>query len=222
VTRLQSLDDRITAVEYEEAGRRQRIATPAVVNTLPITVVVRMMDPPPPEPVLAAARQLRFRHVALAVLCLDQPSISDAACLYFPDPTLPFSRAHEPRNRSPVMSPPGKTSLVVEFPCFEEDPVWTRDDTTLTGEVVQTLDRMGLIRRAKVGGATVTRLRNAYPVYSRHYPALAGAVLGHLGRFENLQTLGRGGGFFYGHVHDFISLGFQAATAASKALTAGA
>lgn len=35
----------------------------------------------------------------------------------------------------------------------------------------------------------------------------------HLRGFSNLATLGRGGGFFYGHGHDFITEGFATARA---------
>jgi hypothetical protein len=38
-----------------------------------------------------------------------------------------------------------------------------------------------------------------------------GVILDHLGRVPTLTTLGRGGSFFHGHVHDFIAAGFAAA-----------
>jgi protoporphyrinogen oxidase len=218
VVRVRSAGERIAAVEYEVGGRPRAVPTPAVVNTLPVTLLVRLLEPAPPPAVLAAARRLRFRQVVLVTLFLDQESVSDAACTYFPDPALEFTRAHEPRNRSREMSPPGKTSLVVEFPCFETDSVWTRDERLLTADLVRRLEDTGLIRATRVEASAVTRLRNAYPVYSRDYETLCEVVLGHVRSFENLQTLGRGGGFFYGHVHDFIAQGFAAAEAADKYL----
>jgi hypothetical protein len=48
---------------------------------------------------------------------------------------------------------------------------------------------------------------------SRDDRAASGAVLDHLRGFSNPATLGRGGGFFYGHVHDLITEGFATARA---------
>jgi protoporphyrinogen oxidase len=220
VTRVWTAGGRIAAVDCRSRGTLETLPTDAVVNTLPITLLVQMMDPSPPADVLAAAARLRFRDVLLVALFLDQESVSDAACTYFSDPRVSFSRAHEPRNRSREMAPPGKTSLVVEFPCFERDPIWTQDEGVLVDDLVRELARIGLIERGKVEASHVTRLRKAYPVYSKDYGRLSGIVLSYLASFENLQTIGRGGSFFYGHVHDFVSAGFAAANAIHSHLSA--
>jgi hypothetical protein len=43
-----------------------------------------------------------------------------------------------------------------------------------------------------------------------------GVILDHLGRVPTLTTLGRGGSFFHGHVHDFIAAGFAAAPVVAR------
>ena len=53
------------------------------------------------------------------------------------------------------------------------------------------------------------RLENAYPVYFKGYETISEIVLSYLNRFENLWTLGRGGSYFYGHLHDFVTDGFE-------------
>jgi protoporphyrinogen oxidase len=211
VTRVETKGTQVTRVRFERDGAEHALAPAGVVSTLPITLLARMLDPAPPGPVLEAAARLRFRDMVLVTLLLDQDSVSEAACTYFPDPSFEFSRAHEPRVRSRDMSPAGRTSLVVEFPCFEGDGIWTRDEGELVRGLVDRLDQVGLISRGRVAGSTVTRLRKAYPVYARDYREHSATVLRHLGRLGNLETIGRGGSFFYGHVHDFISAGAAAA-----------
>lgn len=201
--------DQVVSIAIKVSGQVYQLRPEAVINTLPISRVALMMDPPPPDEVINAAARLRFRNVVLVALFIDQESISDAAVTYFQDPKCDFTRAHEPRNRSSAMSPQGKTSLVVEFPCFQEDEVWSRDEDRLVGGLVAHLDRLGLIDESRVFAGEVHRLRDAYPVYSMEYKATSEMVLSHLFRFKNLWTLGRGGSFFYGHVHDFVSGGFS-------------
>ena len=71
--------------------------------------------------------------------------------------------------------------------------------------LVSSLHEMGLIDRSDVIDSDVHRLPDAYPVYFNGYDEVSGVVLNYLGKFENLWTLGRGGSYFYGHVHDFIT-----------------
>ncbi len=222
VVKLHHDGRRIRAVDYERDGRIETLDAAAYVNTLPITLVARMLDPAPPAEILAAASRLRFRDCVLVALFLDQESLSNAACTYFSDRALEFTRAHEPRNRSRLMSPPGKTSLVVEFPCFADQEIWSRDETKLAKGLVDTLAGFGLFEPSRVIASTVTRLRQAYPVYSLDYRQHSGVVLDYLRGFENLRTIGRGGSFFYGHVHDFVSAGFAAVAGLTPVLEGAA
>ena len=146
----------------------------------------------------------------------DQSSISDAAVTYFQDSEYEFSRVHEPRNRSINMSPEGKTSLVVEFPCFKEDEVWERDPDLLVRGLVQQLEEIGLIRGSSVFAYDIHRLENAYPVYFKEYGEVSDIVLSYLRRYEDLCTLGRGCSYFYGHLHDFVSDAFEIVNSVSR------
>ena len=198
-------DDRIVRVRINDGGTEYEIKPEVVINTLPITQVVQMLEPTPPQEVLDAVGKLRFRDVVLVILFLDVPSVSDAAVTYFQNAEYEFSRAHEPRNRSSAMSPEGKTSLVVEFPCFQSEEIWMREDSSLIEGLVSSLHEMGLIDRSAVIDADVHRLPDAYPVYFNGYGEVSEVVLNYLAKFGNLWSLGRGGSYFYGHVHDFIT-----------------
>ncbi|HEU0022457.1 MAG TPA: FAD-dependent oxidoreductase [Dehalococcoidia bacterium] len=213
---IETRGDQVVSVGVKADGQVRQIRPQTAINTLPISMVARMMDPPAPEEVLKAAARLRFRNVVLVTLFIDQESVSDAAATYFQNPKYNFTRAHEPRNRSRAMSPEGQTSLVVEFPCFPTDEIWDWDEDRLVDGLVQHLEAMGLLRESRVFASDVNRLDHAYPVYSRDYKAWSQAVLSHLRQFKNLWTLGRSGSFFYGHVHDFVTDAFGIARAVDR------
>lgn len=216
VVSIETRGDEIVSVGVMADGQVRQIKPETVINTLPITRFARMMDPQPPPEVLDAAARLQFRDVVLVALFIDQESVSDAAVTYFQNPQYDFTRAHEPRNRSRALSPPGQTSLVVEFPCFRGDTVWSRDEDRLVNGLVKRLDEMGLVKESRIFASEVSRLPDAYPVYSKDYKAASEVVLSHLRQFQNLWTLGRGGSFFYGHVHDFVTDGFSTAAAVDR------
>ena len=77
---------------------------------------------------------------------------------------------------------------------------------------------MGLINASRVSGYDTHRLENAYPVYFKGYETVSEIVLSYLRRFENFWTLGRGGSYFYGHLHDFVSDGFKVVNSVRNAV----
>lgn len=101
VTRIVHRDGRIRAIEV---GQQEIVHVDEVASTLPLTLLLKALDPPPDEHLLAEARRLKFRNVILVAVFLDRPSITTNATVYFPSPDMWFTRVYEPRNRSPLMA----------------------------------------------------------------------------------------------------------------------
>ncbi len=195
---------RITAVELIGG---QHIAVGSAVSTLPLDRFAQMMTPNLPKKIVELTKELRYRHVALVALFLDRPSVTRAATLYFPGPEFPFTRVYEPRNRSPLMSPKGKTSLVVEIPCQSEDDTWAMPDRQLVTLVSEPLVRAGLIEKHQIMGSAVHRMISAYPVLEAGFEDKLATVMNALESFPNLAFAGRNGRFAYVHIHDLMRRG---------------
>jgi len=208
-------NSRITGVRHErgrivavEVNRSQTVPVPGqVVSALPLDRFLGMMTPSPPSDLLSTASALHYRHVVLLAAFLNRATVTDAATLYFPGSEFPFTRVYEPRNRSPELSPPGKTSLVIEIPCKVKDPVWAMGEDELAGRVLPMLIRIGLMEEAEVMDYTLARMSCAYPVLEVGFEDKLGRVLDYLGRFENLSLSGRCGRFAYLHLHDLMRSG---------------
>jgi protoporphyrinogen oxidase len=186
--------------------------TGRVVSTLPLTRLVDLLTESLPPLAREAAARLRFRHLRLLFLRLAQASVSPNASIYVPDPHFCVSRLYEPRNRSAEMAPAGETSLVVEVPCFLGDRVQQLSDDALAGRVIDELASLGLVAPARVLEWRHHFLANAYPVYSLEYARLVPVIQQALSAISNLDTLGRGGRFFYSHLHDQMRFGIDYVT----------
>jgi protoporphyrinogen oxidase len=205
-----------TTIRAVEINGRETLRVESLISTIPITSFLGMLDPPPPETVLRAASGLRFRSLALGILLLDQPDITRAATVYFPGAQFPFTRVFEPNRRSPAMSPPGKTSLVAEFPCDFGDATWEAGDEVLLDRMIRPLASLGWVRNDRILSASVIRLHHAYPILSIDTAARLENVFEFLRDFRNLASAGRYGLFRYSHIHNQI---FEA-RAAVEALAA--
>jgi protoporphyrinogen oxidase len=196
---------RVTRIRFRD-GRTAGV-TGRVVSTLPLPLTAAMLGPALPPGARAAASRLRFRHVRLVVLRLGVSRVSRYASIYVPDPAFCISRMYEPRNRSEAMAPPGETSLVVEAPCFEGDPVARLSSDAFRDRVVGELSALGLIEPRLVLEARHHFVPNAYPVYASGYEREVLEVQRALDGIENLDTLGRAGRFVYSHLHDQLRYG---------------
>ncbi len=205
IVRLECDRKRILRIHFE--GKPHLDPECRVVSTLPLTLTVKFLGDEVSDEVRAAASGLRFRHIRLFFLRLAQPSVSDNASIYIPDPKMCVTRMYEPRNRSPKMAPPGETSLVVEVPCFTDDAIYATATEDLAARVLAELDSIGIISASKVIEWRHHFLANAYPVYSLNYQARVARIIEALGSISNLDLIGRGGQFFYTHLHDQLRFG---------------
>jgi protoporphyrinogen oxidase len=191
-------------IESVEINETEVVSVDEVASTLPLGLVLRLLNPAPPEEILAVASQLRYRNVVLVAIFLGKDRVSENGSLYFPDASFPFTRVYEPKNRSVEMAPPGCTSLVAEIPCQTQDAVWTAGDQSLIERVTEQFVRLGWITRGEVLGGTTHRMSHAYPILELGYEARLAPVLEFLGRFRNLRLAGRNGCFVYSHLHDMM------------------
>jgi|HubBroStandDraft_3_1064219.scaffolds.fasta_scaffold07314_3 protoporphyrinogen oxidase len=200
VVRLERKGNQVRAIRFE--GRPPLAVGGRLVSTLPLTVLVRALGGALPPEAGRAACELRFRHVRLVFLRLRGERHSPNASIYLPDPGLAASRVSEPRNRSAAMAPPGETGLLAEVPCSTGDELFTLAATALAERVVADLAGIGLVDSAAVLGCETRTLWNAYPVYSLDYAEHLRVIGDALAEIENLDLLGRGGRFWYSHLHD--------------------
>lgn len=204
ITQIYHHNSKIQALEINQG---QIIRVVEVVNTLPLTVFLRMMSPSPPKQLLEIAQGLRFRDLILVVVFLDKASVTENASTYFPESTFLFSRVYEPKNRSWEMSPPGMTSLVAEVPCQRGTQLWGLPDRQLIQKVVDQLMQVGWLQPEEILGTLCKRIHYAYPILETGYEEKTQLIHDYLKGFSNLKISGRNGKFLYTHLHDMMGFG---------------
>ena len=96
----------------------------SLIESVPITEFVKLLSPKAPSEILDSLKMLRHRSQVYLFITLNKDSITKDQWIYFPAKDIPIGRMSEMKNFSSFMSPPGKTSLFVEFFCFEGDNIW--------------------------------------------------------------------------------------------------
>lgn len=210
VIRVEHNAGRVTRVVCRNKGGERSIEAGHLISTMAVSNLIKLLSPPAPDAVADAAAGLRYRDMVIVFLALNREQVSPDQWLYFSSDGVFFGRMHEPRNWSDAMSPPGKTSLVVEIFCYEDEPVWRESDASVTRRVIRRLAELEMIDESECEAAMVVRLRKAYPLYAGDYLERLAVVMSYLDRFENLQTAGRNGLFRYTSGDYYIEMGMKA------------
>ena len=205
---------RVTGIRVQTRdGRSYDFPGDHFLSSIPVTELVQNFEPAAPPEVLKAAKALRYRDLLVVTLLFDAERVTEQSWIYIPDPAIPFGRLHEPTNWSPAMSPPGKTSLVFEYFCFESDPVWKEPDEVLIQRTLDHFGRIGLAPGAekKVLGGCVVRAKKAYPMHEIGHEEPLQILQAFVGQFANLTLIGRYGTFIYNNIDHSIETGIRAA-----------
>jgi protoporphyrinogen oxidase len=216
VTGIETQADRVVAVRWRDrvSGQEGRTEVDGIISTLPLPDLARMcscnadLDP--------AIDGLRYRSLVLVNVLIKREWLTGDHWLYVPDDQYLFNRLSEPKCFSPHLAPAEWTSVCAEITCDPGDTVWRADPDVLLERVAKSLARLGLLHMTEVCGGFVTREPHEYPIYTLKYRDHRDTLLAYLGRFANLQTIGRQGRFQYNNMDHAMEMGLAAAATLSE------
>ncbi len=197
-------------VRAERQGERREFPADHVWSTLPVSVLAGLLRPSAPEPVLAAARAIRYRAMVLVYLRLGTQRFTPFDAHYFPGRDIHITRLSEPKNYAATDDPAGSTVLCAELPASPGDGRWELDDAALGALVAADLRRAGLPLRAEPEAVLVRRLAQAYPVYLRGYEEPFGVLDAWAESVPGLLTYGRLGLFAHDNTHHALYMAYCA------------
>jgi protoporphyrinogen oxidase len=205
--------DRVRGIQVRTERGSEVIEGDNFISSIPLTVLVKIMEPAAPADVIAAADSLTFRDIITVNVMFNKRQITHDTWLYVHDRKIMFGRFHEPKNWSPDMVPGDEyTSLVVEYFCTKGDAIWNMTDEQLINQTVKHLvDDLGYVKPEEVIGGFTLRATKAYPVYDLDYQAPLAKMKQYIQSLKNLQFIGRGGSFRYNNTDHSIETGMLAA-----------
>jgi protoporphyrinogen oxidase len=187
-------ENRAVAFIIESEHGRNDVEGTDFISSMPVGEVIEKMEPPPPEEVMRAASNLKYRDFLTVCLIIDHPDLFPDNWIYIHSPEVRMGRLQNFKNWSIHMVPDrSKTSLGAEYFVNEGDDLWTMADNDLIALAAKELDDIGLTRGARVEGGTVFRQKKSYPVYDGSYRRHLEVVERYLKTIENLQMVGRNG-----------------------------
>ncbi len=212
VIRLRHENGRIIGVLTRKDGVTDEIFNEHVISSIPISHLVKMLEPKAPDKVLEAAQGLNYRAFVIVMLIIDKKNLFPDQWIYIHSPEVKVGRIQNFKNWSAAMVPdPEKTSVGMEYFCNEGDEIWMKPDTELVDMASRELSRLGLAEIDDVMDGFVVRQPYAYPVYDQEYDNHLKDIFNYLKTIDNLQTIGRNGMHRYNNMDHSMQTGIKAA-----------
>ncbi len=210
VTKLERQEDHVTQVQYERDGKTDTLSVDRVWSTLPLSLMTKMIDPPPPPQVIEASDKMKFRGMVLIYLVLEQGQFTEFDAHYFPELKIPMSRMSETKNYHDTREPSNRTVLCAELPSDPDDDHWDLSDDELGQRMCKWLESVGLPVTAPVVKTVTRRLRQAYPVYDHQYEEQFEHIDAWLSGMKGLLSYGRQGLFAHDNTHHAMAMAYAA------------
>jgi len=175
------------------AGER-RVAGDAIVSSMPLSDLVRAMDPPAPAVVRAAADDLSYRDfITVALVVPEQFGFPDN-WIYVHTPGVKVGRVQNFASWSPYLVRDARSCLGLEYFCRAGDELWSAPDEELVRLGTAELEQLSLVPPGSVEAGYVVRMPKAYPVYDETYSDSVATIRTWLAaEVPNVHPVGRNG-----------------------------
>ena len=189
--------ERITRVIHADAATHanaQDLVGDFYFSSMALRTFIDRMRPLPPDAVIEAAHSLRYRDFLTVNLILERDDLFPDNWIYVHSPDVRVGRIQNFGNWSKALVPePHRTSIGMEYFCFEGDDLWTHTDEQLIDLAKGELELLGLAPASNVKDGFVLRVKKAYPMYNGDFAHNLAIIRDYLKQFTNLQLLGRNG-----------------------------
>lgn len=209
VTSININQNKVSAINYAQNGKTQKIIPDIIVSTIPLTALLTLTSPIPEES-LAVAKTLQHRDLVLVYLFVDKPRLFDDNWLFFPEKKYIFNRISEQKGFSQFMTPADKTVLCCEVTNNEEGFL-QKSDEEITERVIADLENIGILSKSEIVDILVKRIPRLYQIYELNYKNKLEVIFAPIDRVTNLYSIGRQGAFSYCGTMDCIDMSFKTA-----------
>lgn len=199
--------DTVKGITLEDGSTR-----PArhVISTMPLTLAASSLSTRAATAETCAA--LGYRNTVLVYLSIDGTGLFPDNWIYVHSVGLDCGRITNFRNWAPsICGDATGTIVVLEYWCYDEDPVWHASDETLIETAKREFRATGLHAGHAIPEGKVVRLHRSYPVYARGYREPLARLTNWLRGVRNVSFIGRGGAFKYNNQDHSILMGLLAA-----------
>ena len=207
VTHVQEMEDK-QVLTYLEKNQEKIISADHILFSNPLLDFIKFYKTTVPKEVISAAKNLEYRNHISVHITVDK-KLFDDNWIYIHSPTLKMARIADFTNFSTEMSKEDEYPLTLEYFCFEDDEIWSQDNSEIIAFGLKELKSI-FNEEFRVIHSDVSRNPKAYPVIKTGYEKDINIIKNWLATKENLTAIGRSGMFKYNNQDHAMATGIYA------------
>ena len=194
VSEIISDEGETLTLHYQNGTVKTQDKAAHVISTIPISSLVQILKPAPPDVILQSAYSLGYLSTIVLYIVIHDRDVLDCAYLYIVD--RPYNRVSNINRFHRQLSPEGENVLALEITCHFNDDTWESSDDELFEKCIAHLESDGIIRRDEVKQFFTIRAKNTYPFYRLGYGKHQMKIFKHFEKTP-ITFVGRTGAFKY-------------------------
>ena len=186
-------------IEYSS----ESIKANKAVSTIPLNILVDILNPTPPREVQEAARNLKWTSL-ITVAVVVKGTAPPYHWIYVPNKEIIFHRLSFPSNYYNSGSK-GYFTILVEISSFKNKLPWSLSNEKIEQRVRNDLEKIGILKQEDIITTKTFRFTYGYPIYTKDWKENRDLILNYLATQKILAT-GRFGSWQYINMDKTIEL----------------
>jgi protoporphyrinogen oxidase len=203
-----SYENDLLKIDYESGNESKSILAEHVLFSNPLLDFINFFKDELPDSVIKASNNLNYRNHISVHITIDQ-KLFDDNWIYIHSPDLKMARIADFTNFSKHMSKEGTYPITLEYFCFEEDKIWSDNDSNIIDFAITELKQI-FPNDFNIIHSAVTKNANAYPVIKTGYEDNILIIRDWLKEHKSLTAIGRSGMFKYNNQDHAMATGLYA------------
>ena len=209
VTNIKKIKDYFKVTYISKKNETFDLEAKNIFFSNPLLEFINIYEEEIPDEVIKSADSLDYRNHISVHVTVDK-KLFDDNWIYIHSPNLKMARIADFTNFSNDMSVDGAFPLTLEYFCFEEDEIWTSENSDIINFAVNELREIFKID-FQIIHSDVSRNSKAYPVIKTGYQEHIDIIKDWLSGMDNVTAIGRSGMFKYNNQDHAMATGLYAA-----------
>ena len=199
-------EDGTWEVWVDQGGEERIFQGDHVISTLPLTELIPLLKPVPPQEILQDIKHLGFLSLIVVYIVIPKREILESSYVYHL--ATPYNRIGDMNKFCPDLCPNDENMLALEFTCHKGDALWEKSKEELFEESIKYLEKDKIISRDEVKRIFVLKAAHGYPIYTYEYKKHLDSLRNYVEGTPGLDIVGRAGNYQYMDMDQCIHLGF--------------
>lgn len=208
INKINLYQNKIDNINFEYQSKNHTFKCHECISTIPLNNLFSYFSPKISEDVKESADKIRYKAIVIYGLLIKKERCIEGLYIYYRKHI--FHRVCEPKNAGMEVNPKDHTVLVIEMTCNKNDSKWNGEPEVIE-QMLSELEEENILNKKDVVEVNKLVYPHGYPLYDLGFEKYHQKLKNYIKDINNIQSIGRQGGFCFPGMHKSMRIGKDAA-----------